>query len=147
VGIQPWNGFEEFVRQRVMDANGMRGETSPDEDCTFRKTVFDVAGDIAATITRSAIRGVPGRAGEADRALPATYRKRRETSLLPGSSLLRLPHRDSDAARASSDRARTSCRCTGCDGSRPSGTSAGRPERAPRRLGGDACIRTRSESD
>jgi phosphate transport system substrate-binding protein len=45
VGIQPWNGFEEFVRQRVMDANGMRGETSPDEDFTFRKTVFDVAGD------------------------------------------------------------------------------------------------------
>jgi hypothetical protein len=28
-----------------------------------------------------------------------------------------LPHRDSDAARASSDRARTSCLCTGCNGS------------------------------
>ena len=32
-----------------------------------------------------------------------------------------LPHRDSDAARASSDRARTSCLCTGCNGSRRSG--------------------------
>jgi phosphate transport system substrate-binding protein len=51
VGIQPWNGFEEFVRQRVMDANGKRGEWrgefSPDDDVTFHKTVFDVAGDVA----------------------------------------------------------------------------------------------------
>jgi phosphate transport system substrate-binding protein len=51
VGIKPWNGFEEFVRQHVMDANGKRGEwrgeTVPDEDVTFHKTVFDVAGDIA----------------------------------------------------------------------------------------------------
>src|SRR4051794_21386919 len=28
-----------------------------------------------------------------------------------------LPHRDSDGARASSDLARTSCLCTGCNGS------------------------------
>jgi phosphate transport system substrate-binding protein len=51
VGIKPWNGFEEFVRQRVMDANGKRGqwrnETSPDDDVTFYNTVFDVAGDVA----------------------------------------------------------------------------------------------------
>jgi len=51
VGIKPWNGFEEFVRQNVMDASGKRGEwrneTSPDEDVTFYPTVFDVAGDIA----------------------------------------------------------------------------------------------------
>jgi phosphate transport system substrate-binding protein len=51
VGIKPWNGFEEFVRQNVMDANGKRGEwrgeTTPDEDVTFYPTVFDVAGDIA----------------------------------------------------------------------------------------------------
>jgi phosphate transport system substrate-binding protein len=51
VGIQPWNGFEEFVRQRVMDSGGKRGEwrgeTTPDEDVTFHKTVFDVAGDVA----------------------------------------------------------------------------------------------------
>ena len=33
------------------------------------------------------------------------------------SALLLVPHRDSDAARASSDRARTSCLCTGCNGS------------------------------
>jgi hypothetical protein len=31
--------------------------------------------------------------------------------------LLPMPHRDSDAARASSDRARTTCLCTGCNGS------------------------------
>lgn len=32
-------------------------------------------------------------------------------------AVLLVPHRDSDAARASSDRARTSCLCTGCNGS------------------------------
>jgi phosphate transport system substrate-binding protein len=51
VGIQPWNGFEEFVRQRVLDYGGKRGEwrgeTTPDEDVTFHKTVFAVANDIA----------------------------------------------------------------------------------------------------
>jgi phosphate transport system substrate-binding protein len=51
VGIKPWNGFEEFVRERVMDANGKRGEwrneTTPDDDVTFYSTVFDVAGDVA----------------------------------------------------------------------------------------------------
>jgi phosphate transport system substrate-binding protein len=51
VGIKPWNGFEEFVRQRVMDYDGKRGEwrgeAAPDENVTFHKTVFDVASDIA----------------------------------------------------------------------------------------------------
>jgi phosphate transport system substrate-binding protein len=51
VGIKPWNGFEEFLRQRVMDSGGKRGEwrneVTPDEDVTFYPTVFDVAGDIA----------------------------------------------------------------------------------------------------
>ena len=43
--------------------------------------------------------------------------------------LLVLPHRDSDAARASSDRARTSCLCTGCNGSGRVGLPLGRPTR------------------
>jgi phosphate transport system substrate-binding protein len=51
VGIKPWNGFEEFVRERVMDAGGKRGEwrneTTPDDDVTFYSTVFDIAGDVA----------------------------------------------------------------------------------------------------
>lgn len=25
-GLQPWNGFEEFVRQRILSAGGVRGE-------------------------------------------------------------------------------------------------------------------------
>jgi phosphate transport system substrate-binding protein len=51
VGIKPWNGFEEFVRQRVLSINGTRGvwrnELTPDQDVTWYPTVFDVAGDIA----------------------------------------------------------------------------------------------------
>jgi len=49
-GIQPWNGFEEFVRQRVLDANGHRGEwRSPDTDPNvhWEKTVFNIAKDVA----------------------------------------------------------------------------------------------------
>jgi phosphate transport system substrate-binding protein len=51
VGIKPWNGFEEFVRQRVMSYNGTRGEwrgdATPDPDVTFLSTVFNVASTIA----------------------------------------------------------------------------------------------------
>lgn len=49
-GIQPWNGFEEFVRQRVLSANGKRGEwRSPETDPNvhWEKTVFNVAADVA----------------------------------------------------------------------------------------------------
>lgn len=28
-GIQPWNGFEEFIRQRVLSYNGTRGQCRP----------------------------------------------------------------------------------------------------------------------
>lgn len=49
-GIKPWNGFEEFVRQRVLDANGQRGEwRSPDSDPNVHwdEKVFDVAKGVA----------------------------------------------------------------------------------------------------
>ena len=45
-GIQPWNGFEEFVRQRVLSVAGRRGEWR--EDLNFDKVVFPVAGRVAA---------------------------------------------------------------------------------------------------
>jgi phosphate transport system substrate-binding protein len=52
VGIKPWNGFEEFVRQRVLSYNGQRGEwrgdASPDPDVTLLDTVFKVASTVAS---------------------------------------------------------------------------------------------------
>lgn len=44
-GIQPWNGFEEFIRQRILDADGKRGEWR--DDIRFEKVVFPVAGNVA----------------------------------------------------------------------------------------------------
>ncbi len=44
-GIKPWNGFEEFVRQRVLSADGKRGEWR--DDVRFEKVVFPMAGNIA----------------------------------------------------------------------------------------------------
>jgi phosphate transport system substrate-binding protein len=46
VGIRPWNGFEEFVRQRVLSADGKRGEWR--DGIKFEKVVFPMAKDIAA---------------------------------------------------------------------------------------------------
>jgi phosphate transport system substrate-binding protein len=40
-GIKPWNGFEEFIRQRVLSVNGQRGEWR--DDINFDKVVFPVA--------------------------------------------------------------------------------------------------------
>lgn len=44
--IRPWNGFEEFVRQRVLDAGGRRGEWA--SDLHFDKMVFPIARRVAA---------------------------------------------------------------------------------------------------
>ena len=44
-GIKPWNGFEEFVRQRVLGVGDQRGEWR--EDITFEKTVFPMAKNVA----------------------------------------------------------------------------------------------------
>ena len=40
-GIKPWNGFEEFVRQRVLSVPGKRGEWR--DDIAFEKVVFPMA--------------------------------------------------------------------------------------------------------
>src|SRR5258708_7665566 len=45
-GIKPWNGFEEFIRQRVLSVDGKRGEWR--DDIQFDKVVFPVAGRVAA---------------------------------------------------------------------------------------------------
>ena len=45
-GIKPWNGFEEFVRQRVLSTGGQRGEWR--DGIKFEKLVFPMAKDIAA---------------------------------------------------------------------------------------------------
>ena len=54
--MQPWNGFEEFVRQRVLSVGGTRGEwrsavatdaTPADPQVHWESTVFKLAGDIA----------------------------------------------------------------------------------------------------
>lgn len=45
-GIQPWNGFEEFVRERVLDAAGHRGHWRA--GMRFSRTVFPLAQRVAA---------------------------------------------------------------------------------------------------
>lgn len=44
-GIKPWNGFEEFIRQRVLSKDGRRGEWR--DDVTYEKTVFPLAKHVA----------------------------------------------------------------------------------------------------
>jgi ABC-type phosphate transport system, periplasmic component len=44
--IKPWNGFEEFVRQRVLDARAQRGHWRT--DLHFDPTVFPIAQRVAA---------------------------------------------------------------------------------------------------
>ena len=44
-GIKPWNGFEEFVRQRVLSVGGKRGEWR--EDIGYEKVVFPMARRVA----------------------------------------------------------------------------------------------------
>jgi len=44
-GIKPWNGFEEFVRQRILSKEGRRGEWR--EDIVLEKLVFPMAKHVA----------------------------------------------------------------------------------------------------
>ena len=44
-GIKPWNGFEEFIRQRVLSVGDKRGEWR--DDIKFDKVVFPVAKRVA----------------------------------------------------------------------------------------------------
>lgn len=45
-GVRPWNGIEEFVRQRVLSVGERRGEWR--EDINFEKLVFGLASRVAA---------------------------------------------------------------------------------------------------
>ena len=44
-GVKPWNGFEEFVRQRVLNVPGKRGEWR--DGINFEKVVFPLAARVA----------------------------------------------------------------------------------------------------
>jgi len=44
-GIKPWNGFEEFVRQRALSTGAKRGEWR--DDVLFEKVVFPMAKHVA----------------------------------------------------------------------------------------------------
>jgi phosphate transport system substrate-binding protein len=44
-GIKPWNGFEEFVRQRILSKGGRRGEWR--DDIAWEKVVFPMAKRVA----------------------------------------------------------------------------------------------------
>ncbi|MES2259512.1 MAG: substrate-binding domain-containing protein [Pseudomonadota bacterium] len=43
-GIKPWNGFEEFIRQKILSSDGKRGEWR--DDIHFDKQVFPAAGRV-----------------------------------------------------------------------------------------------------
>ena len=45
-GVKPWNGFEEFVRERVLNTPGHRGAWRGGID--YAKTVFPIASQVAA---------------------------------------------------------------------------------------------------
>ena len=45
-GVKPWNGFEEFVRERVLSTPGSRGAWR--SGIHFAKTVFPIASQVAA---------------------------------------------------------------------------------------------------
>lgn len=45
-GIKPWNGFEEFIRQRILDHGGKRGEWR--DDLHYQKLVFPLATQVAS---------------------------------------------------------------------------------------------------
>jgi phosphate transport system substrate-binding protein len=80
-GIKPWNGFEEFVRQRVLSAGGKRGEWR--DDIKFEKVVFPMAKDIAAdkygigysgmAYTDAPVKLIPLVEKEGDTPQPPTY--------------------------------------------------------------------------
>jgi phosphate transport system substrate-binding protein len=55
-GVKPWNGFEEFIRQRVLNHDGRRGEWRPgeatpttpaDPHVHWDSTVFQIAREVA----------------------------------------------------------------------------------------------------
>ena len=80
-GVKPWNGFEEFVRQKVLSAGGKRGEWR--DDIAFEKVVFPMAKHVAddrygiaysgiAYLDQS-VRVLPLSAGAGDAPVAPTY--------------------------------------------------------------------------
>jgi phosphate transport system substrate-binding protein len=55
-GIKPWNGFEEFVRQKILSKEGLRGEWR--DGVKFEKVVFPMAKLVAADRTAIGYSGV-----------------------------------------------------------------------------------------
>ena len=45
-GVKPWNGFEEFIRQRALSVGDKRGEWRP--DLNYTETVFPIFPGVAA---------------------------------------------------------------------------------------------------
>ncbi|MGV8953658.1 MAG: PstS family phosphate ABC transporter substrate-binding protein [Cypionkella sp.] len=80
-GIKPWNGFEEFIRQKVLSTDGNRGEWR--EDVHFDPVFFPVARRISAddsglgytglSVVNSAVKVVPIQETADSPALAPTY--------------------------------------------------------------------------
>jgi phosphate transport system substrate-binding protein len=80
-GIKPWNGFEEFIRQRVLSRDGKRGEWR--EDIRFEPVVFPIAkrvsedrygiGYSGLAYIDAAVRMLPVRASESGTFYAPTY--------------------------------------------------------------------------
>jgi phosphate transport system substrate-binding protein len=80
-GIKPWNGFEEFIRQRVLSKGDKRGEWR--EDIAFEKLVFPMAKNVASdrygigysglAYVDAAVRMIPVTANAGDAPQAPTY--------------------------------------------------------------------------
>lgn len=55
-GIKPWNGFEEFIRQRILSVGEKRGEWR--DDINFDKVVFPVAKRVTADLNGIGYAGI-----------------------------------------------------------------------------------------
>lgn len=96
-GIEPWNGFEEFFRQRVLNADGKRGEWRG--DVHFDKVVFPVASRVAddphaigytgIAYMDAPVRVLPIRLGPEGPLVPPSY-ENVATALYPLSRLIYL---------------------------------------------------------
>ena len=80
-GVKPWNGFEEFVRQRVLSLPGKRGEWR--DGINFEKVVFPLASRVAQdrygigysgiAYIDAGVKVLPLSENEADDLYPPTY--------------------------------------------------------------------------
>lgn len=80
-GVKPWNGFEEFIRQRVLSTPGHRGEWR--DGINFEKVVFPLAAHVAedrygiaytgVAYIDSGVKVVPLARSEKEEAVAPTY--------------------------------------------------------------------------